>query len=197
MENINKINAIIKQVNAVSSNENLTLDEKDAQYHELMQELDAVVAEACSTIDLDYASIKAKAIKELSETNSVAKKLMEDPKVKEALENMKETIKEIPVPTRRRKPAVLTRIVGAVAERVHTFRKSNTADKLGVAVPIILGGAYLLMRRKADQKALAAVGASYLAQEAMKWVCKGLEELETLNDNARKELVEMQAAAKA
>lgn len=197
MKNIERINAIVKQVTEVSSNENLTKEEKDAQFCELMKELDAVFAEECATIDLDYDSIRAKAIKELSGTNSIAKKLMEDPKVKESLKNLKETIKDIPVPTHRRKPAVLTRIVGAVAERVHTFRKSKPEDKFAVALPILLGGAYLLMRRKADQRALAAVGASYLAQEATKWAFKGLEELEALNDKARKELAEMQAAAEA
>ena len=76
MENIERINAIVKQVTAVASNEKLTQEEKDARVHELMQELDAVFAEECAKIDLDYDSIRAKAIKELSETNSIAKNLL-------------------------------------------------------------------------------------------------------------------------
>lgn len=197
MENINKINAIVAEINAVNADENLTLEEKEARMKELMAELDSVAANACAEVGIDYNEVKENALKDNPEAREIVNKILSDAKVKESMDRIRKVVDEIPVFHRRRKPSILKRMATVVVERLNCFCHAKPEDKFAVALPILLGGAYILMRRKADQKALAAVGASYLAQEGTKWVIKGLEELEALNDKARKELVEMQAAAEA
>ena len=197
MENINKINAIVAEINAVNADENLTLEEKEARMKELMAELDSVAANACAEVGIDYNEVKENALKDNPEAREIVNKILSDAKVKESMDRIRKVVDEIPVFHRRRKPSILKRMANVVVERINCFCSAKPEDKFAVALPILLGGAYILMRRKADQKALAAVGASYLAQEGTKWVIKGFEELEALNDKARKELVEMQAAAEA
>ena len=197
MENINKINAIVAEINAVNADENLTLEEKEARMKELMAELDSVAANACAEVGIDYNEVKENALKDNPEAREIVNKILSDAKVKESMDRIRKVVDEIPVSHRRRKPSILKRMANVVVERINCFCSAKPEDKFAVALPILLGGAYILMRRKADQKALAAVGASYLAQEGTKWVIKGFEELEALNDKARKELVEMQAAAEA
>lgn len=197
MENINKINAIVAEINAVNADENLTLEEKEARMKELMAELDSVAANACAEVGIDYNEVKENALKDNPEAREIVNKILSDAKVKESMDRIRKVVDEIPVFHRRRKPSILKRMAAVVVERLNCFCSAKPEDKFAVALPILLGGAYILMRRKADQKALAAVGASYLAQEGTKWVIKGFEELEALNERARKELVEMQAAAEA
>lgn len=198
MENINKINAIVAEINAVNANENLTLEEKEARMKELMAELDSVAANACAEVGIDYNEVKENALKDNPEAREIVNKLAKDvcdkhmPRIQKAAEEALAAAKSL-----QRKPKLGERIAQGVVERVNTFRKSTTLDKVAVVFPIVAGCAYLLMRRKADQKALAAVGASYLAREGTEWVIKGFEYLEALNDQARKELAKMQAAAKA
>ena len=197
MENINKINAIVAEINAVNADENLTLEEKEARMKDLMVDLDNVASNACAEVGIDYNEVKKNALKDNPEAREIVNKILSDAKVKESMDRIRKVVDEIPVFHRRRKPNIFKRMATVVVERLNCFCSAKPEDKFAVALPILLGGAYILMRRKADQKALAAVGASYLAQEGTKWVIKGFEELEALNDKARKELVEMQASAEA
>lgn len=197
MENINKINAIVAEINAVNADENLTLEEKEARMKDLMVDLDNVASNACAEVGIDYNEVKENALKGNPEARKIVNKILSDAKVQESMDRIRKVVDEIPVFHRRRKPNIFKRMATVVVERLNCFCSAKPEDKFAVALPILLGGAYILMRRKADQKALAAVGASYLAQEGTKWVIKGFEELEALNDKARKELVEMQAAAEA
>ena len=194
MENINKINAIVAEIKAVNADENLTQEEKDARMKELVAEIDNVASDACAQVGWDYNELKAEALKHNLEAQAIAHKLAKDvcdkhmPRIQKAAEEALAAAKSM-----QRKPKLGERIAQGFVERVNAFRKSTNLDKVAVLFPIFAGCTYLLMRKKADQKALAAVGASYLSQEAVKWILRGFEKLESLNDQARRELKELQA----